>query len=110
MRADRAIQAATAECQSAESMVSRAARSGASPDPGGLTTMTGPYRDRYRTSTSSNLSSLRNVNRSTSEDLPNVAVRSLSRSSPDDRRYSTGGRGSLSISRRASAAPRRRAM
>ena len=90
-------------------MVSRAAPSGASLVPGGLTAMTGPYRDRCRTSTSSNLSNLRSVKRSTSEGLPSVAVQSLSRSSPNDRRYSTGGRGSRSISRRASTEPSRRA-
>jgi hypothetical protein len=45
-----------------------------------------------------------------SEGLPKVAVQSFSRSSPNDRRYSTGGRGSRSISRRAWIDPNRRAL
>ena len=77
--------------------------------PGGLTAMTGPYRDRCRTSTSSNGPNLRRLKRSTSAGRPSVAIRSFRLPSPNDLRYSTGGRESRSISRPTSAEPRRRA-
>src|SRR5579859_3327221 len=102
IRLDLAIQVATADCQSAEVRVSRAAPSGESFVPGGLMAMTGPRRERCRASTSSKESYLPGLNRSTSERLPSVAVLSFRSSSPNHRKHSTGGRASRSIRRRAS--------